>query len=318
MVANALQRTSISNMGSNNRNLNLNKQLQQQQQQPSSVSPNGMHKTVKFKLDYLPQSDQKSSPNNNLHPNSRPPLSTGTPAMQQHIYEYEKETNNSSSSTSGSSDNISENDEYITSMMTTNGGEHRQLKVKETRYYEDKHVEKLLEDGTTVTVFPNGTKMDCSADRRHTFVKFFNGDRKEMNHDSSTETYFYAETNITQIIYSNGLQILKFPNGQIEKHHTNKTREIIFPDKICKFIYPDGSEESRLPNGTFIKVDPLGGKVIEYPNKQREIHTKEYKRREYPDGSIKTVYTNGISETKYANGRVRVKDACGNMISDKK
>ena len=114
------------------------------------------------------------------------------------------------------------------------------------------------------------------------------------------------------------MQILKFPSGQIEKHHTNKTREIIFPDKICKFIYPDGSEESRLPNGTCIKIDANGGKIIEYPNKQREIHTREYKRREYPDGSIKTVYTNGISETRYANGRVRIKDPSGNIISDKK
>ena len=114
------------------------------------------------------------------------------------------------------------------------------------------------------------------------------------------------------------MQILKFPTGQIEKHHTNKTREIIFPDKICKFIYADGSEESRLPNGTCIKVDVAGGKIIEYPNKQREIHTKDYKRREYPDGSIKTVYTNGISETRYANGRTRIKDASGNIISDKK
>ena len=248
------------------------------------------------------------------------PLSS---TMKQHIYEYEKENSNSSSSSSSSScNNISDNsscsannEEYVTSMI---GGGERQLKVKETRYYEDKHVDKLLEDGTTLTVFPNGTTKECSADKRHTFVKFFNGDRKEMNHETSTETYFYAETNITQIIYSNGLQILKFPNGQIEKHHTNKTREIIFPDKICKFIYPDGSEESRLPNGTFIKVDPIGDKIIEYPNKQREIHTKDYKRREYPDGSIKTVYTNGISETKYANGRVRVKDASGNIISDKK
>ena len=65
-------------------------------------------------------------------------------------------------------------------------------------------------------------------------------------------------------------------------------------------------------------MDATGSKVIEYPNKQREIHTKDYKRREYPDGSIKTVYTNGISETRYANGRVRIKDPTGNIISDKK
>lgn len=250
-----------------------------------------MPKSVKFKLDYMPHHHAKESTNNSSN-------------------------NSSNSSCNNTSDNSMNHaaDEYVTSLIS--GG--RSLKVKETRFHEDHHVDKLLEDGTTLTIFPNGTTKECSADKRHTYVQFFNGDRKEMNHDTATETYFYAETQITQIIYANGLQILKFPNGQVEKHHANKTREIIFPDKICKFIYPDGSEESRLPNGTFIKVDPAGDKVIEYPNKQREIHTREYKRREYPDGSIKTVFTNGISETKYANGRVRVKDAAGNIISDKK
>ena len=256
-----------------------------------SFSPTGVlnQKSVKFKLDYQPQ---------------------------QPLTEYDKEssqnTSNNSSYTGGSTCSNSEE------LVSTQGGGGRQVRVRETRHFDDKHVEKYLEDGTTLTVFPNGTVKEVSGDKRCTFVKFFNGDRKEMNHDTGTETYFYAETNITQIIYSNGMQILKFPSGQVEKHHTNKTREIIFPDKICKFIYADGSEESRLPNGTCIKVDPHGDKIIEYPNRQREIHTKEYKRREYPDGSIKTVYTNGISETRYANGRVRVKDLLGNIISDKK
>lgn len=226
--------------------------------------------------------------------------------------------NSHSQNTSSTSHNSSYNsagEEFVT---TQSQGSQRQVRVKETRHFEDKHVEKYLEDGTTLTIFPNGTIKEVSKDKRCTFVKFFNGDRKEMNHDTGTETYFYAETAITQIIYSNGMTILKFPSGQVEKHHTNKTREIIFPDNICKFIYPDGSEESRMPNGTCIKIDKTGGKVIEYPNKQREIHTKDYKRREYPDGSIKTVYTNGISETRYANGRTRIKDAQGNVISDKK
>jgi centromere protein J len=181
-----------------------------------------------------------------------------------------------------------------------------------------KYTEKILEDGSVQTFFRNGTVKEVSPDKKHTTVRFFNGDRKEIDHETSTETYFYAETKITQIIHSNGYQILKFPNGQVENHHIDKTREIIFPDKIKKIIFPNGTEESYLPNGTIIKVDDKGNKVIEYPNKQREIHTKEFKRREYPDGSIKTVYSNGISETVYSNGRVRIKDSLGNIIDDKK
>lgn len=139
-----------------------------------------------------------------------------------------------------------------------------------------------------------------------------------MNHELGTETYFYHETNITQIFYATGLQEVKFPNGQIEKIHANKTREIQFPDKNVKFIYPDGSEETHLTNGTIIRVSH-GEKVIQYANNLKEVHTNEFKRREYPDGSVKTVFiTNGMSETRYANGRIRVKDASGNLISDTK
>lgn len=205
--------------------------------------------------------------------------------------------------------------DYVVSSVT---GTDRKLKVKEVRVVQGKHTEKLLEDNTLLTIFPNGTVKEVSDDKMKILVKFFNGDRKEVNRQTGTETYSYAETQITQVIYSNGLEILKFPNGQIEKHHVDKKKEIIFPDKICKFIYPDGSEETRLPNGTLIKVDKNGDKVIEYPNKQREVHTKEFKKREYPDGSVKTVYTNGLSETKYSNGRVRLKDSLGNIISDTK
>ncbi len=39
-------------------------------------------------------------------------------------------------------------------------------------------------------------------------------------------------------------------------------------------------------------------------------------RREYPDGTVKTVYDDGRSETRYSNGRIRVKDAAGNVVTD--
>lgn len=148
-------------------------------------------------------------------------------------------------------------------------------------------------------------------------MKFYNGDRKEVDHESDTETYFYHETNITQIFYGTGLQILHFPNGQVEKHYRDHKREILFPDKSEKIIYPDGSEETRLPNGVVIHVNVKGEKVIEHPNKQREVHTAEFKKREYPNGSVKIVYNDtGLYETRYPNGRVRIKDAKGNLISD--
>lgn len=59
-----------------------------------------------------------------------------------------------------------------------------------------------------------------------------------------------------------------------------------------------------------------GDKVIMFSNGQKEIHTARFKRREFPDGTTKTVYCNGCQETKYASGRVRVKDETGAVILD--
>lgn len=53
-----------------------------------------------------------------------------------------------------------------------------------------------------------------------------------------------------------------------------------------------------------------------FSNGQKEIHTARFKRREFPDGTTKTVYCNGCQETKYASGRIRVKDETGTVILD--
>lgn len=39
-------------------------------------------------------------------------------------------------------------------------------------------------------------------------------------------------------------------------------------------------------------------------------------QREYPDGTIKILYSNGAQETRYASGRVRLKDESGNLVMD--
>ena len=59
-----------------------------------------------------------------------------------------------------------------------------------------------------------------------------------------------------------------------------------------------------------------GTKEILFNTGQKEIHTADYKRREYPDGTVKTVYADGKQETRYPNGRLRIKDKDGNVIVD--
>lgn len=183
--------------------------------------------------------------------------------------------------------------------------------------YPDGKVERILKNGCHVILFPNGTRKEVSADGKSTTVTFFNGDVKQVMADQRV-IYYYADAQTTHTTYPDGIEILQFSNGQIEKHFPDGKKEITFPDQTIKNLYPDGKEESIFPDGTIITSNVDGTKVIAFDNGQRELHTPQFKRREYPDGTIKTVYTNGQQETKYASGRVRVKDKDGNVIMDTK
>ncbi|KAM4694263.1 uncharacterized protein O3C94_004708 [Discoglossus pictus] len=189
--------------------------------------------------------------------------------------------------------------------------------VQEETQYPDGKVEKLLSDGRRIITFCNGTKKEISADGKAITVIFFNGDVKKIMSDQSV-IYYYADAQTTHTTYPSGLEVLQFPNKQIEKHHPDGTKEIVFPDRTVKLLFKDGREETTFPDGTIVKLERTGYKTVIFRNGQKEIHTAQFKRREYPDGTIKTVYSNGRQETKYSSGRVRIKDQQGNIILDKK
>jgi centromere protein J len=74
--------------------------------------------------------------------------------------------------------------------------------------------------------------------------------------------YFFAEAETTQTSLPDGMQIFKFSNGQIEKHHKEGLKEIKFPDGTIKCIFPNGEEESIFTDGTIQRVDSSGFKII--------------------------------------------------------
>ncbi|XP_053792580.1 centromere protein J isoform X2 [Vidua chalybeata] len=183
--------------------------------------------------------------------------------------------------------------------------------------YPDGKVEKVLKNGCHLIFFPNGTSKKVGSDGKTVTITFFNGDVKQIMPDQ-TVIYYYADAKTTHTTYSDGLEVLQFSNGQIEKHYPDGKKEITFPDQTIKSLFTDGQEESIFPDGTVVRVQRDGTKTIEFNNGQRELHTPQFKRREYPDGTVKTVYVNGQQETKYVSGRVRVKDKDGNIIMDTK
>ncbi|KAL3857926.1 hypothetical protein ACJMK2_012551 [Sinanodonta woodiana] len=186
----------------------------------------------------------------------------------------------------------------------------------EETQHPDGKIERLYNTGAREILFSNGTRKEISADGMAIIVSFFNGDFKQIYSDQRV-TYYYAETQTSHTTYPDGLEVLHFPNNQVEKHYPDGTKEITFPDQTMKYLFPNGSEESIFPDGTIIRVDKNGDKMMEFPNGQREIHTQDYKRREYPDGTVKTVYPDGRQETRYSNGRLRIKDRDGHIIVDR-
>ncbi|XP_017558489.1 centromere protein J isoform X2 [Pygocentrus nattereri] len=194
--------------------------------------------------------------------------------------------------------------------------EQSQMEQEEITHVDGK-IEKVLPDGGRLIVFPNGTRKELSADGLSIKVTFFNGDIKHIMPDQRV-IYYYAGAQTTHTTYPDGMEVLQFPNNQIEKHFPDGRKEITFPDQTVKNLHPDGREESVLADGTIIQQNPDGSKEIQFNTGQRELHTADFKRREYPDGTVKTVYSDGRQETRYPSGRMRLKDPQGRVVMDTK
>ncbi|XP_034284363.1 centromere protein J-like isoform X2 [Pantherophis guttatus] len=187
--------------------------------------------------------------------------------------------------------------------------------VKEEIKYLDGKVKQLFTDGRRITIYPNGTKMEISTDKKTATVTFYNGDIKKILADQ-TVIYYYADAQTSRTIYPDGLEVLQFPNDQIEKYHPDGTEEIIFPNQTVKRRYGGGFEETIFPDGTVVKVEKNGDKTIHFRNGQKEIQTAGSKRREYPDGTIKTVYANGQWETKNITKQLQMQNDKEALILD--
>ncbi|XP_061648182.1 LOW QUALITY PROTEIN: centromere protein J [Phyllopteryx taeniolatus] len=187
--------------------------------------------------------------------------------------------------------------------------------VQEVITHPDGKVEKVLASGNRVFVFPNGTTKEVSCDGVAVKFKFFNGDIKEVMADHRV-LYYYADTRATQITYPDGMEVLHFPDNQMEKLFPDGRKEITFADQTVKTFFPDGSEESVLTDGTVVQLKTDGTQEIHFNTGHKEVHTADYKSREYPDGTVKTIYADGRQETRYPGGWLRIKDKHGNLLTE--
>lgn len=66
-------------------------------------------------------------------------------------------------------------------------------------------------------------------------------------------------------------------SGQVEKHTSDGTVEVSFPDGAVRVIQTDGTEKWTFPDGMVAQTFTNGDKILALPNGQREIHTKTHK-----------------------------------------
>ena len=103
-----------------------------------------------------------------------------------------------------------------------------------------KRVTETTPEGVQVTKYSNGTVKKIYPNGQQEVI-FLNGDSK-LTQSGGTVVYFYANAQTTHTTYVDGSEVYEFPNNQVEKHYADGRKEIIFPNKTKKTIYPDQYE----------------------------------------------------------------------------
>jgi len=109
-------------------------------------------------------------------------------------------------------------------------------------------------------------------DDKYEIIYFKNGDIKQNFKDKHKQVYYFNRQKITQTNLEKGLKIIKYDNGQIEKHFSNGTKKIFFPDGILKYILTDGIQETYFPDGSMERIDKKGNSIWEYEDGKKELN----------------------------------------------
>ena len=102
-------------------------------------------------------------------------------------------------------------------------------------------------------------------------------------------------------------------SGQLQFHTHHHPYPPVLP--ISTGSGPVLTQQKIPKNPSQLKLAP-GERIIVFENGEEEIHGPDYRKRIFPDGTIKTVYQDGSQETRYSNGRIRIKDGSGNLVAD--
>ena len=239
-------------------------------------------------------------------------------------YEYDREPTElfSESSASIESDNNEENEmSTIENTSLLNETKYSDGAIKSYANstaipgFVDKLSERVLADNSTEITYFNNTRKVISPNGKLVTLYLSNGDIKTTTADKTV--YFYAENSTKYTKLKNGQEIYEYSTGQRETNRPDGSKEIIFPDGNTAYIFPDGSEKITCKDGTVQKKSAdASTTVIWHPDGFVDTLTKEFKKREFANGTCKIVFRDGKTETRYPGGRVRIKTAEGRVTFD--
>ena len=97
----------------------------------------------------------------------------------------------------------------------------------------------MKEDGTQVIHYSNGARKEIHPDGDTIVIHFPNGDIQTDVQSNQTSAYYYAESGIIQSQEADGSTLIKFPNGQVERHYPEGRKVIHYPDGTTKKLVMD-------------------------------------------------------------------------------
>ena len=92
--------------------------------------------------------------------------------------------------------------------------------------FPDGKIEVTRSDGSRRIVFANGTIKITGPNGTPVFICFFNRDMKKVTTDGVVY-YYYADTQTIQTTFLDGLEVMEFSTGQVEKKYPNGTQDVV-------------------------------------------------------------------------------------------
>ena len=136
--------------------------------------------------------------------------------------------------------------------------------IVETRENPDGRIQKKYSDGRVESEYPNGTHRVVYGNG-YSCITLPNKDVRQIFPDGHS-VYFYAETKTVHWVYADGSQVIRFANGQVEKHRTDGSSKIKYVDGTTKRRSAEGEEVCEYADGVVQRTDARGNKTVLFPS----------------------------------------------------